>query len=67
MKLSELWRLYEAGIFLEGVECPMNVLILIFMFLVVTGLISIDGSLKRKLKNDKILMEKINELIERNK
>ncbi len=45
----------------------MNVLIIIFMFCVVAGLISIDSSLRQKLKNDKILIEKLNELIERTK
>ncbi len=43
----------------------MGILMVVFMFLVVTGLISLDLSLKQKLKNDKIVIDKLNELIEK--
>lgn len=35
----------------------------IFMFLIVTGLISIDKSLKKQIKNDKLIIEQLNKLI----
>lgn len=37
----------------------MIVLICIFLFLVVLGVISIDGSLKKKLKNDESIINRL--------
>jgi hypothetical protein len=43
----------------------MEILLIIFMLLVVSGLLSIDVSLKKKLKNDKIIIEKLTLLVEK--
>lgn len=45
----------------------IETIIIIFMFIVVTGLISIDRSLRLKLKNDEIIIDKLNEIAEGSK
>jgi hypothetical protein len=41
----------------------MVIILIIFMFFVISGLISIDTSLKKKLKNDKIIIEKLDLIV----